>query len=229
METSRPTAARRRAARASACARGRARVPSRRRSLLPWRCVPRHLGPRGHRDRAGIPHSHIATVGARVPPGAVPRAVREAEYHAPPRPAHGRVSLRAPALPGGPRASRARASMRRRSSRRSASIRRSSSPRSIDSAKRPTTCRPLEPVNKDLCGLGYSARLRNYWDLSEAANRTSSSRSRDDRNASREPVTFERPVVSTRRSTEQRSAPTSPIAGDPCSRGSTSRSSCRAR
>jgi hypothetical protein len=27
-----------------------------------------------------------------------------------------------------------------------------------------------EPANKKLSGLGYSARLRNYWDLSEAAN-----------------------------------------------------------
>jgi hypothetical protein len=27
-----------------------------------------------------------------------------------------------------------------------------------------------EPVNKELNGLGYGARLRNYWDLSEAAN-----------------------------------------------------------
>jgi hypothetical protein len=27
-----------------------------------------------------------------------------------------------------------------------------------------------EPTNKDLDGLGYSARLRNYWDLSQAAN-----------------------------------------------------------
>src|SRR5688500_7423744 len=27
-----------------------------------------------------------------------------------------------------------------------------------------------EPINKDLAGLAYSARLRNYWDLSEAAN-----------------------------------------------------------
>ncbi|HET7621018.1 MAG TPA: hypothetical protein VFK39_03855, partial [Gemmatimonadaceae bacterium] len=30
--------------------------------------------------------------------------------------------------------------------------------------------RTLEPVNKKLSGLGYSARLRNYWDLSEASN-----------------------------------------------------------
>jgi hypothetical protein len=28
----------------------------------------------------------------------------------------------------------------------------------------------VEPSNKKLTGLGYSARLRNYWDLSEAAN-----------------------------------------------------------
>jgi hypothetical protein len=28
----------------------------------------------------------------------------------------------------------------------------------------------VEPVNKKLSGLGYSARLRNYWDLSEASN-----------------------------------------------------------
>jgi hypothetical protein len=28
----------------------------------------------------------------------------------------------------------------------------------------------VEPVNKELSGLGYSARLRNYWDLSEASN-----------------------------------------------------------
>ncbi len=28
----------------------------------------------------------------------------------------------------------------------------------------------LEPVNKKLSGLGYSVRLRNYWDLSEASN-----------------------------------------------------------
>jgi hypothetical protein len=28
----------------------------------------------------------------------------------------------------------------------------------------------LEPVNKKLSGLGYSARLRNYWDLNEASN-----------------------------------------------------------
>lgn len=28
----------------------------------------------------------------------------------------------------------------------------------------------LEPSNKDFDGLGYSARLRNYWDLSEASN-----------------------------------------------------------
>jgi hypothetical protein len=28
----------------------------------------------------------------------------------------------------------------------------------------------LEPVNKKLTGLGYSARLRNYWDLNEASN-----------------------------------------------------------
>jgi hypothetical protein len=27
-----------------------------------------------------------------------------------------------------------------------------------------------EPVNKELSGLGYSARLRNYWDLNEATN-----------------------------------------------------------
>jgi hypothetical protein len=27
-----------------------------------------------------------------------------------------------------------------------------------------------EPANKKLSGLGYSARLRNYWDLSEASN-----------------------------------------------------------
>ena len=30
--------------------------------------------------------------------------------------------------------------------------------------------RPTEPVNERLSGLGYSARLRNYWDLSEASN-----------------------------------------------------------
>ncbi|HEY9449437.1 MAG TPA: hypothetical protein VIQ60_06770 [Gemmatimonadaceae bacterium] len=30
--------------------------------------------------------------------------------------------------------------------------------------------RTTEPVNKKLSGLGYSARLRNYWDLSEASN-----------------------------------------------------------
>ena len=29
---------------------------------------------------------------------------------------------------------------------------------------------PLEPINKKLSGLGYSARLRNYWDLNEASN-----------------------------------------------------------
>ena len=29
---------------------------------------------------------------------------------------------------------------------------------------------PAEPANKDLDGLGYSARFRNYWDLSQAAN-----------------------------------------------------------
>ena len=28
----------------------------------------------------------------------------------------------------------------------------------------------LEPVNKKVSGLGYSARLRNYWDLNEASN-----------------------------------------------------------
>jgi len=28
----------------------------------------------------------------------------------------------------------------------------------------------LEPVNKKLSGLGYSVRLRNYWDLSQASN-----------------------------------------------------------
>jgi len=28
----------------------------------------------------------------------------------------------------------------------------------------------VEPANENLSGLGYSARLRNYWDLSEAAN-----------------------------------------------------------
>ena len=28
----------------------------------------------------------------------------------------------------------------------------------------------IEPVNKQLSGLGFSARLRNYWDLSEASN-----------------------------------------------------------
>ena len=28
----------------------------------------------------------------------------------------------------------------------------------------------LEPINKELSGLGYSARLRNYWDLNEASN-----------------------------------------------------------
>ena len=28
----------------------------------------------------------------------------------------------------------------------------------------------LEPINKKLSGLGYSARLRNYWDLNEASN-----------------------------------------------------------
>jgi hypothetical protein len=28
----------------------------------------------------------------------------------------------------------------------------------------------IEPVNKKLGGLGYSARLRNYWDLNEASN-----------------------------------------------------------
>jgi hypothetical protein len=28
----------------------------------------------------------------------------------------------------------------------------------------------IEPVNKKLSGLGYSARLRNYWDLSQASN-----------------------------------------------------------
>ncbi len=28
----------------------------------------------------------------------------------------------------------------------------------------------LEPVNKELAGLGYSLRFRNYWDLSEASN-----------------------------------------------------------
>ena len=28
----------------------------------------------------------------------------------------------------------------------------------------------IEPVNKKLSGLGYSARLRNYWDLNEASN-----------------------------------------------------------
>ena len=28
----------------------------------------------------------------------------------------------------------------------------------------------LEPVNKELSGLGYSTRLRNYWDLNEASN-----------------------------------------------------------
>lgn len=28
----------------------------------------------------------------------------------------------------------------------------------------------LEPINKKLSGLGYSARLRNYWDLNQASN-----------------------------------------------------------
>lgn len=28
----------------------------------------------------------------------------------------------------------------------------------------------IEPINKKLSGLGYSARLRNYWDLSQASN-----------------------------------------------------------
>jgi hypothetical protein len=28
----------------------------------------------------------------------------------------------------------------------------------------------IDPVNKKLSGLGYSARLRNYWDLSQASN-----------------------------------------------------------
>lgn len=30
--------------------------------------------------------------------------------------------------------------------------------------------RTADPVNKELAALGYSARLRNYWDLSEASN-----------------------------------------------------------
>jgi hypothetical protein len=30
--------------------------------------------------------------------------------------------------------------------------------------------RTIEPVNKELSAIGYSARLRNYWDLSEASN-----------------------------------------------------------
>ena len=30
--------------------------------------------------------------------------------------------------------------------------------------------RTIEPVNKQLSGLGYSARLRNYWDLDQASN-----------------------------------------------------------
>jgi hypothetical protein len=36
--------------------------------------------------------------------------------------------------------------------------------------ERPDSLRPFEPVNKSLTGLGYAARLRNYVDISEAAN-----------------------------------------------------------
>ena len=34
----------------------------------------------------------------------------------------------------------------------------------------PEGLRTIEPVNKQLSGLGYSARLRNYWDLDQASN-----------------------------------------------------------
>ncbi len=34
----------------------------------------------------------------------------------------------------------------------------------------PEDARLVEPINKDLAGMAYSARLRNYWDLSQAAN-----------------------------------------------------------
>ncbi|HEU4564205.1 MAG TPA: hypothetical protein VFS05_06145 [Gemmatimonadaceae bacterium] len=34
----------------------------------------------------------------------------------------------------------------------------------------PDGLQTAEPVNKQLSGMGYSARLRNYWDLSEASN-----------------------------------------------------------
>jgi hypothetical protein len=34
----------------------------------------------------------------------------------------------------------------------------------------PEGLRAIEPVNKQLNGLGYSARLRNYWDLNRASN-----------------------------------------------------------
>ena len=34
----------------------------------------------------------------------------------------------------------------------------------------PSDLHPLEPVNKSLRGMGYSARLRNYWDLTQASN-----------------------------------------------------------
>jgi hypothetical protein len=36
--------------------------------------------------------------------------------------------------------------------------------------EKPEDLSTLDPVNKKLDGLGYSARLRNYWDLSEASN-----------------------------------------------------------
>jgi hypothetical protein len=68
-----------------------------------------------------------------------------------------------------PRGSRERACRAAASSLRSASIRRSSS-RRRSPWRAPEDLSPAESVNEEIDGLGYSARLRNYVDVSEAAN-----------------------------------------------------------
>ena len=231
--TSRRRAARRKTARDSASARWRSRCrpPSIRTSAA--------TSSSASATSRGSPSSRPILTATSLPASArgaarpLPDAGRQAEHDAPARPAHDRVSVRRSSASSAPRGSRApgisgqpgllavRLLSGAASSRRSTAS--ASAPEDLidrragqQDARRPRLLgAPPQLRGPQRGGERRALVLRDHRQARAAARRAYASRC---------------PTASTRRSRGRRcSAPTSRIAGVRCSRGSTGRSSCRAR
>ena len=146
--------------------------------LLPRRLHPRSERRRGHRDRGGIPHHDLTPVAAPGEGRSLPSPVRQAEHDAPRRAAHDRVSVRHPDFLGaeggkgtGAWLSKVFAPFGFYQELQLTAIETfpegHAHEHEEDEAFEGVA---TESPNKRLSGLGFTGRLRNYWDLSEASN-----------------------------------------------------------